>query len=30
MGGGAEHGDPRFESPENLVKVFNFLDKFMG
>ena len=27
---GAEHGDPLFESPENVAKVFNFLDKFIG
>jgi acetyl esterase/lipase len=26
---GAEHGDPLFETPENVDKVFNFLDKFM-
>jgi hypothetical protein len=27
---GAEHGDSQFESPENVAKVFNFLDKFIG
>ena len=26
---GAEHGDPRFESPENVEKVLDFLDKHM-
>lgn len=26
---GAEHGDPRFESAENIKKVLNFLDKYM-
>jgi acetyl esterase/lipase len=26
---GAEHGDPKFETPENLVKVFAFLDEYL-
>jgi acetyl esterase/lipase len=26
---GAEHGDPQFESPENVKKVLDFLDKYM-
>jgi hypothetical protein len=27
---GAEHGDPQFESPENVGKVLDFLDKHLG
>jgi acetyl esterase/lipase len=27
---GAEHGDPQFESPENVKKVLDFLDKHMN
>jgi acetyl esterase/lipase len=26
---GAEHGDPRFESPENVTKVLDFLDRYL-
>jgi len=26
---GAEHGDPKFETSENLVKVYAFLDKYL-
>jgi hypothetical protein len=26
---GAEHGDPRFESPENVTRVLDFLDKHL-
>jgi acetyl esterase/lipase len=27
---GAEHADPQFETPENVKKVLDFLDKYMG
>ena len=26
---GAGHADPRFESPENVKKVFSFLDRWL-
>ncbi len=26
---GAEHGDPRFETPENVDRVLDFLDKHL-
>jgi hypothetical protein len=25
----AEHADPRFESPDNVKKVLDFLDKYL-
>jgi acetyl esterase/lipase len=27
---GAGHGDPRFETPENMKKVFDFIDRHLG
>ena len=27
---GAEHGDPQFETPENVKKVLDFIDKHMN